>query len=153
MSGRFKRVEEPKIEEHFDYAEEVRKQIDRCLQVFSDTDGTMLNEIKLENTILALENMIPETDRDEQLEEEIEKAKVIHWVDNPRINCGVRVGPKKYKDEICTPEEAERYHRPIEMIFQNQEAVNVIQPHPYFRACFNMFVRLKVVVRRSARAG
>ena len=60
MSKRFKRVEEPKIEERFDYAEEVRKQIDRCLLAFSNDDGTIYNRKILENTVLALENMIPE---------------------------------------------------------------------------------------------
>ena len=135
MSSRFKRVEEPKIEERFDYAEEVRRQIDRCLLAFSNDDGTEYNRKILENTVLALENMIPTDDRDKQLKKELKKAMEIEYVDNRNLYCGIKVGP--------IIKEGPK---------KNIKEVSIMLPHPYFRACFNMFVRLKVVVRRSDRA-
>lgn len=142
---RFKTTEEPKIEERFDYAEEVRKQIDRCVIAFSNDDGTEYSRILTKNTILALENLIPIADRDKQLEKELKKAFNVEYVDNRPIWCNLRMGKKIFIDDPDAEEERDRK--------VNQIPIEVINSHKYFRACFNQFVRLKVVVRRSYRAG
>lgn len=145
MSRRFKSVEEPKIEERFDYAEEVRKQIDRCVIAFSNDDGTIYSQVLTENTIRALENLIPVDDRDKILDKNLKKAFKIEYKDNRSTWCGRRIGNKIYKDDPKAKEERDRK--------ANQEKIKVMDSHLYFRACFNQFVRLKVVVRRSSRAG
>lgn len=145
MSRRFKTVEEPKIEERFDYAEEVRKQIDRCVIAFSNDDGTIYSQILTENTIRALENLIPVDDRDKDLEKDLKKAFKKEFTDNRSIWCGKRIGNKIYKDNPNAEDERDRK--------ANQEEIKVMDSHKYFRACFNQFVRLKIVVRRSSRAG
>jgi len=142
---RFEITEQPKIEERFDYAEEVRKQIDRCVIAFSNDDGTAYSKTLTENTILDLENLIPVDDRDEDLEKELKKAFNVEYEDHRREWCGRIMGKKVFEDNPDAEDERDRK--------TNQRKIKVMDPHKYFRACFNQFVRLKVVVRRSSRVG
>jgi len=139
MSKQFKRVEKPKIEERFDYAEQVRRQIDRCLQSFSEDDGTIEKQEITKNTILALENLIPILDRDAELEKDLENAQQTIIEDLRDWWCGVKV--TKNPDGTDIP-----------LTAKNTRTFKKMNTHQYFRACFNQFVRLSVVVRRTDRS-
>jgi len=137
MSQRIlKTLEEPKIAESYDYAEEVRRQAERCLIAASGNPEGVYNEESHRNAILAYEDLIPKEDRDDELEEDLKNAMIKDKVDIRPKFAGTYLD-----EETCK-----------ELNIPAYQEIEKTDWHKYFRACFNQFVRLKVAVRRPVRA-
>lgn len=129
----FKVFEKPPIEESYDYAEQVRRQIERCLEA-SAIQEEDLREGTYKACIIALGNLVPFDDRDENFDDAllacIEKKET--WVYRKR-------GTRK----IGTPDNP--IHGSPEL-----KTENVINWDKHFMVIFNKFVELKVTVRRGS---
>lgn len=132
----FKIFEKPPIEESYDYAEQVRRQIERCLEASAIQDKDIRDET-FKACVLALENLIPFDDRDEKMDRELEDTKYKEIVDIRKSFAGIRLFPETCK-ELGIPNSKE-----VERVNWNQ----------YFRVIFNKFVELKVTVRRGSYTG
>lgn len=132
----FKQVQQPKIEESYDYAEQVRRQIERCLEASAIQDSSLRDET-FKACVLALENLVPFEDRDAEFDKEIAD---------------------------CTTQEEEWQYRNFagKLIGNPENPVNgspwleevpVTNWNQYFRVLFNKFVALKVTVRRGTSSG
>jgi len=134
--SRFKVFEKPPIEESYDYAEQVRRQIERCLEASAIQDKDIREET-FKSCVLALENLVPFEDRTPEFEDALESTKYVETVD---------VRPKfagTYLDEETCKE--------LEIpAFKEEEKFNWDK---YFRVLFNKFVELKVTVRRGSYSG
>lgn len=135
-SQRFKILEKPPIEESYDYAEQVRRQIERCLEA-SAIQEKELRKGTYKACILALANLVPYDDRDEEYNAALTACMTgkQKWVYRKR--GGRKVG---------TPEN----------IVNDSPKLT---PYPetnwdeYFTVLFNKFVELKVTVRRGSYTG
>jgi len=85
-SKRFLEVERPAIGERLDYADIVRRQIDRCLMTANDEYQFALN-------VLALEALIPTSNLTEEYLKEVEKCQEVVKHSTPVTNCGIPVDP------------------------------------------------------------
>ena len=132
----FKVLENPPIEESYDYAEQVRRQIERCLEA-----SAIQEKEKREGTykacILALANLVPLDDRDEAFNKNIDTCTVQaeKWVYRKR---GVR--------KIGTTE------KPVNDS-PKMEKYDKTDWNKYFMVVFNKYVELKVTVRRGSYTG
>lgn len=132
----FKILENPPIEESYDYAEQVRRQIERCLE------ASAIQEIKLrEGTykacILALENLVPLDDRDGDFKNKIAECIVKTEKLIYRKRGGRKIGTQE--KPINDSPKIETYDK--------------IDWNKYFMVVFNKFVELKVTVRRGSYSG
>lgn len=132
----FRVFERPPIEESYDYAEQVRRQIERCL-VASAIQDEKLREPTYKATILALANLVPEDDRDESYKKKLAActSKAEKWVYRKR--GGRRVGSIK-KPVNKSPKLVE---------------YDKTDWDQYFTVLFNKFVELRVTVRRGEYSG
>jgi len=170
-SSRFKSYEKPRVEERLDYAELVRGQIERCLQLSYD-------ETLFKGSVMALESLIPEDLRDSTYRKEFELAVTTFedfeytydgpiWFGTPEKPLmklkpnGLDEYPVPYKtilDDDGKPELDER-GAPLKEIDWSDP--NIVSPRivekeeinwfKRFEAAFNQFVRMGVAVRRIPR--
>jgi len=133
---RFKVFEKPPIEESYDYAEQVRRQIERCLEASAIEDKRIRYET-FKACVLALENLIPFEDRDEELDKALAETKYVDLKDVRPKFAGV-----KASKETCEERGIPTF---VEIIETNW--------NQYFRVIFNKFVALKVTVRRGSYSG
>ena len=149
-STRFKNYQKPKVEERFDFAEMVRRQIERCLMVSID-------EVAFSSAIMALETLIPEELKDEQYREESEESyqnQSVFLYDAP---CGSRIGSET---NPCMRDQSKPVLR-LEDGSIDWDDPNIMSPQRVtepvvnwyyrFESAFNMFVRLGIAVRRTNR--
>lgn len=158
-ANRYRGYEKPKVEERFDYAELVRRQIDRCLMSSVDDDD-------YERTVKALEALIPDELQDEQYKEEYSIAVVIE--DDWKYSWAgpIRLGTKKKPLMAKIGYSRKRYPVPYVENEDGEKEIdwndsNIISPHLVtaeyidwnirFKAAFNQFVRMGLAVRRSTR--
>ena len=127
--------ESPPIEESYDYAEQVRRQIERCLEATAIQD-TDIREGTYAACVLGLELLVPLDDRDKKFNDDLAKCSCEkeEWV--YKKFGGVNMGTPD--EPVCgspwlvkTPE---------------------IDWNKYFTVLFNKFVELKVTVRRGSYA-
>lgn len=123
---RFKEVERPAIMEKLDYAVLINRQIERCLR--------SSDEWMLANNVQKLESVIAEDDKDEQFREEIESATETISRPEYKYNCGVPIVSEGLGSPFMVEEPNTDWHA-------------------YFRACFNLLVRLGVAIRRTTVSG
>lgn len=129
----FKLFEKPAIEESYDYAEQVRRQIERCLAASSIEDDEIRDET-YEACILSLENLVPIEDRDEQFEKDLEDcSKIIDEDIRPEF------GGVLLSIETCD-----------KLKISTTQKIKETDWNKYFRVLFNKFVALKVTVRRGS---
>jgi len=129
----FRVFEKPPIEESYDYAEQVRRQIERCLESSSIQDKE-LREGTYQACVLALADLVPFDDQNEEFKDSLDKCTVDKekWVYRKR-------GGRK----IGTPDN---------IVNESPK----LTPYPetdwnkYFQVLFNKFVELKVTVRRGS---
>ena len=129
----FKILEKPPIEESYDFAEQCRRQIERCLESSAIQDED-IREGTYKACILALANLVPYDDRDDEYKAAlaactIEKEK---WVYRKR--GGMKVG---------TPENP--VNGSPKLVKYNKTDWD-----EYFTVIFNKFIELKVTVRRGS---
>ena len=126
----------PPIEESYDYAEQVRRQIERCLEASAIQDKE-LREGTYQACVLALADLVPHDDRDEDFKKAVEANTVDEEYYLYRKRGGRRVGspenPVYGSPELKTRKKTD----------WNQ----------YFQVLFNKFVELKVTVRRGEYSG
>jgi len=129
----FKILENPPIEESYDYAEQVRRQIERCLEA-SAIQEKEIREGTYKACILSLANLVPLDDRDKEYNEALDACtvKTEKWVYRKR-------GTRK----IGTTE------NPINDS-PKLEAYDKTDWNEYFMVVFNKYVELKVTVRRGS---
>ncbi len=132
----FKIFEKPPIEESYDYAEQVRRQIERCLES-SAIQEKELREGTYRACILALANLIPQEDQDE----DFEKALATCITDEQKWVYRKRGGRK-----VGTPENPMNGSPEL-------KTEKVTDWDKYFTVVFNKFVELKVTVRRGSYTG
>lgn len=142
----FKKVEEPGIDERFDYAEMVRRQIERCDLCRGDPELFIQQVIGLESKI------IPEDMDDRYIEEYNNIPKTVKTYQY-KYACGHRMGTPENpvyrnnpKDWNYNPNENNGKPilvSPILVEIENPEQWNLRQ-----KAAFDLFARLKVVIRR-----
>lgn len=132
---RFKILEKPPIEESYDYAEQVRRQIERCLEASSIQDND-LREGTYKACILALDNLVPFDDRDDKFNEDLVACtdETEKWIYRKR--GGRRIGTTE--NPVYDSPKLEKY-----------EKTNWDE---YFKVLFNKYVELKVTVRRGSFA-
>lgn len=130
---RFKVLEKPPIEESYDYAEQVRRQIERCLEA-SAIQEKKLREGTYKACIKALENLVPLDDRDEKFLSDLAECteEKEEWI--YKQFGGVKIG---------TPEEAVCGSPWLDMTPKTDW-------DKYFMVIFNKYVELKVTVRRGS---
>lgn len=137
MSKKEYRVfQKPPIEESYDFAEQVRRQIERCLEA-SAIQETELRDGTYKACILALGNLVPLDDRDEDYLKAIDACTVEKEKWRYRKRGRVRVGTEE---------------KPIH---GSPRLVTYLETNwdEYFTVLFNKFVELKVTVRRGTYAG
>jgi len=142
MSKRsFKILEKPPIEESYDYAEQVRRQIERCLEASAIQDED-LREGTYKACILALGNLVPYDDRDEEYKAALEACTIKEEYYLYRLFGGRKVGtpekPVVHNGQVYSP---------------TLESRKVTDWDEYFTVLFNKYVELKVTVRRGSYAG
>ena len=160
-SKRFKSYERPKVEERFDFADLVRRQIERALISSSDPEFTFPNAVQ------ALEILLPTELKDNQYKGEFEKATQEKAVLFYNTNCNVRLGSRT--DPLVQNEEGERglssklgfsVNRDEDgsvdwsdsrIVSPKLKPKAIINWYARFEAAFNQFVRLGVAVRRISR--
>ena len=130
---RFKILEKPPIEESYDYAEQVRRQIERCLEASSIQDKELM-EGTYRTCIIALGNLVPFDDRDKEFNDALDKCTV----ENEKLIYRIRGGRK-----IGTPENPVNGSPKLEKYPKTDWDA-------YFMVLFNKFVELKVTVRRGS---
>jgi len=132
----FRVFEKPPIEESYDYAEQVRRQIERCLES-SAIQEEDLRSGTYKACILALDNLIPSDDRDEDFKAALDGCTEDKQKWKYRKRGGRKVGnpedPVNGSPELVTEPET------------NWDE--------YFRIIFNKFVELRVTVRRGSYTG
>ena len=143
---RFVTVERPKIEERFSYADLISKQMERCLLAVGQ--GVIFEE-----TVIALENMIPKSDVDDEYMQDLEESTDIIVDYSYKTACGAKMG---------TPEKPVYTNLPGDYDYDGGDPV-LISPiqvervvtdwNKRFRAAFNMYVRLGVAVKRTSISG
>lgn len=95
------------------------------------------------NSIQGLVAGIPAELRDEQFFKEIKDAEYKVWKDNRPVWCGLRIGPKMYKDgESDQPEYPERG-------LQNQEEMIKIDYIKVKHACVNLLNRKNMLLKEQ----
>jgi len=144
--SRFKVFEKPPIEESYDYAEQVRRQIERCLEA-SAIQEKDIREKTFAATVLALDNLVPFEDRDEEFENDLKTCTGIEeqWTYRTRgvRKLGTPENPLIHYDKDGN--ESSRSPTKNEVPTTNWDR--------YFRVVFNKFVSLKVTVRRGTYSG
>lgn len=132
---RFKTLEKPPIEESYDYAEQVRRQIERCLEA-SAIQEKELRAGTYKACILALGNLVPFDDRDEKFDKDLKECIYDEkkWVYKKRgtRKIGTIENPVNDSPKLKT-EKTTNWDK-------------------YFMVLFNKFVELKVTVRRGSFA-
>ena len=149
----FKTIEKPKIEESYDYGEQVRRQIERCLEASSIEDP-----ITRKNThqacVFALGNLIPDDDRDPEFMAELNACTEIKKSWHYETFAGSRVGTPE--NPMCHNEPGDYDYDPNKPTVPYSPIlieVSVTNWHQYFRVIFNKFVALGVTVRRGSHGG
>lgn len=132
---RFKVLEKPPIEESYDYAEQVRRQIERCLEA-SAIQEKDLREGTYKACILALANLVPYDDRDEKFRVDLAECTKDseEWV--YKQFGGVKMGTPE--EPICGSPWLDKTPK------TDWDA--------YFKVIFNKYVELRVTVRRGSFA-
>ena len=132
---RFRTLEKPPIEESYDYAEQVRRQIERCLEA-SAIQEKELRAGTYKACILALGNLIPFDDRDEKFNEDLSACTIEteKWIYRKR--GGRRIGT--IEKPVYDSPKLEKYDK--------------TNWNEYFKVLFNKYVELKVTVRRGSFA-
>lgn len=158
-STRFRGYENPQVQERFDYAELVRRQIDRCLLVSIDEEA-------FENAVNALEALIPADLQDEEYKEERDKATVTIEVFDYVYSGPLKLGSEKEPLMKKKPFSENRYPIPYITDEDGKKVIdwddpNIISPYKIeteqtdinlrFQAAFNQFCRLGLAVRRVTR--
>jgi len=159
-SPRFKAYEKPKVEERFDYAELVRKQIDRCLM-------TSVDELSYEGAIQALEALIPDELQDEEYMKELSNTKVSESKLEYMYAGPIKLGSAERPIMAKIPgSNTERYPIPYTEDEDGNRIIdwddfNIVSPvmvekeyinwNRRFKAAFNQFVRMGIAVRRTTR--
>ena len=130
---RFKILENPPIEESYDYAEQVRRQIERCLEA-SAIQEKEIREGTYKACILSLANLVPFDDRKKEYIDALAACtiKKEKWIYRKR-------GTRK----IGTPD------KPINDS-PKLEKYDKTDWNKYFMVVFNKYVELKVTVRRGS---
>lgn len=160
-SRRFAGYERPKVEERFDYADLVRRQIERALIASSDPIFTFPNSVQ------ALEALLPKDLKDDEYTSEFEKATQEESVLFYRTNCRVRLG--RADDPLVVGQYGERglssdpgfavnrledgsvdWSDP-RIVSPKLQPKEIIDWYARFEAAFNQFVRLGIAVRRISR--
>ena len=160
-SRRFGGYERPKVEERFDFADLVRRQIERAL--ISSSDPIFM----FPNAVQALEVLLPKELKDDEYTSEFEKATQEEAVLFYRTNCRVRLG--RVDDPLVVGQYGERglsSKRGFSVNRLDDGGVDwsdprIVSPklkpkeitdwYARFEAAFNQFVRLGVAVRRVSR--
>ena len=148
---RFGGYENPKVEERFDFADLVRRQIERCLISSSDP------EYMFPNAVQALEVLLPHELKDEQYQNEFELTEKTEPVLVFRAPSGTKMGSQK---KPCLRDRRMEVRRNADGSIDWSDP-NILSPilkekttidwYARFEAAFNQFVRLGVAVRRVSR--
>jgi len=161
-SSRFKNYEKPQVEERFDYADLVRRQIERCLMLSMDDVG-------FENAVQALEALLPDDLKDETYTSELNDSNYTIEKFEYNYTGPLRVGTKKKPFMEKDPKRSYGNKRvPIPYIKDDDgnDVIDWSNPHIIsprlveeyhvdwtrrFQAVFNQFYRLGLAVRRVSR--
>ena len=152
MSGHGLKVfEKPPIEESYDYAEQVRRQIERCLEASAIQDNE-LREGTYKACVLALSHLVPFDDRDEDYTKAIDSCTVEEEYYLFKTRGGTRIG--HIGAPLCYPSRGPPWSEkpkgemvPYSPILKTRTVTNWGK---YFMVLFNKFVELKVTVRRGS---
>ena len=147
MSRRaFGTLEKPPIEESYDYAEQVRRQIERCLEATAIQDDD-IREGTYRACVLGLSNLVPHDDRDKDFENALDACTVNQEYYLFKKFGGVAVGTIENPITVTGDDGEEIIISPI------LETEKVTDWDRYFMVLFNKFVELKVTVRRGTFGG
>lgn len=150
----FKILEKPPIEESYDYAEQVRRQIERVLEASAIQDED-IREGTYKACILALGNLVPFDDRDDKFIADLEAC-----TEDEQYYLYRKFGGRK----MGTPENPVTHISPgppittipkgtVIVVSPTLETRKVTDWDEYFTVLFNKYVELKVTVRRGSYAG
>ena len=128
-------MEKPPIEESYDYAEQVRRQIERCLEATAIQDAE-LREGTYEACVLGLELLVPFDDRDKKFNDDLADCAI-----ETEVDIRPKFGGVTIDHESCE-----------EMGIPTKEKTITTDWNKYFTVIFNKFVELKVTVRRGSYA-
>ena len=129
----FKILETPPIEESYDYAEQVRRQIERCLEATAIQDSD-IREGTYAACVVGLELLVPLDDRSEKFNDDLADCTI--KVEN---DIRPKFGGVTIDHESCE-----------EMGIPTTETIITTDWNKYFTVIFNKFVELKVTVRRGS---
>ena len=152
MSGHGLKVfEKPPIEESYDYAEQVRRQIERCLEATAIQDDD-IREGTYQACVQGLEHLVPFDDRDEAFKDALDactKEKEYYLF---QTRQGSRVG--HIGAPLCYPSRGPPWSKipkgTMEAYSPVLKTKKVTDWGDYFMVLFNKFVELKVTVRRGS---
>ena len=150
-SRRFRDFEKPKVEERFDFADLVRRQIERCLISSSDP------EFMFPSAVQALEALLPHELKDDQYQNDFEMAETTAPVLVFRKMGGTRLGTQKKpclrdrREEVLLLEDGSIDWSNPNILSPKLKEKTTIDYYVRFEAAFNQFVRLGVAVRRISR--
>ena len=150
----FRVFQKPPIEESYDYAEQVRRQIERCLEASAIQDED-LREGTYKACVLSLADLVPYDDRDEKFKADIEACTEDeqYWLFRKfgGRKVGTPLAPVCY--ESPGPPMSEVPKGVMVPYSPTLETRQVTSWNKYFQVLFNKFVELKVTVRRGSYAG
>lgn len=161
-SRRFSEFESNKIRENFDWAEVVKRQIERCLISNSYTDVSFTGAVE------GLESLLPDDMKDEMYNQDLEVAQNEKTTFTYQTYCGQRQGTKEdpkvwnihHTDLGLSSEEGFSVDRMedgevdwgdpriISPAMSIKDEINWVAR---FYAVFNQFVRLGIAARRNIR--
>jgi len=144
---RFGGYENPKVEERFDFADLVRRQIERCLISSSDP------EYMFPNSVQALEALLPHELKDDQYTGEFEMAETTEPVLKFKKKMGTQKKPclRDRSKEVLRLEDGSIDWSDENILSPILKMKTTIDWYARFEAAFNQFVRLGVAVRRVSR--
>jgi len=146
-SRRYGGYENPKVEERFDFADLVRRQIERCLISSSDP------EYMFPNAVQALEVLLPHELKDEQYQNEFEGAEKTELVLVKRRGMGSQKKPclRDRTKEVLRHEDGSIDWSDENILSPILKMKTTFDWYARFESAFNQFVRLGVAVRRVSR--
>ena len=146
-------MENPPIEESYDYAEQVRRQIERCLEASAIRD-TDIREATYQACVQGLEHLVPFDDRDEAFKDALDACTKEEKYYLFQTRGGSKVG--RIGAPLCYPSRGPPFSKfpkgemvPYSPVLKTKD---VTDWGDYFMVLFNKFVELKVTVRRGSYA-
>jgi len=130
-------------DDRFDFAELVKRQIERCLMAASISEGIF------SSAVMALEVLIPEELKDDQFREENEAAYSVITYFESEAPCGMPLGSKQ---DPCMKNQSQPVKR-LEDGSIDWDDPNILSPHQIEEDVINWYYRFEVAFNQFVRIG